>query len=193
MIAIPIVIALLVIGGWALLAGLPYGGPKKLTRTQQPEPSVISEQEPRSTATISEIQVPAEQPAPRRPAIPATVAAAAKAEQAQRTTPPPAPRETPPKVSIPTETPAPTATSAADHEISEDEAVNVLRGYVTSRDYYGLGPTCAGMAGQGYSNAGYTIDVVDRCGDRGRLGRWRVDAKTREVFVQRKDGRYLRP
>ena len=69
-----------------------------------------------------------------------------------------------------------------------------MRDYVTSRDYYRFGSAdCIGAVSQGYKNRGYAIDIVDRCGDHGRLGRWRIDSVTREVFVERADGRYLRP
>lgn len=43
-------------------------------------------------------------------------------------------------------------------------------------------------------DVGYTFDVYSRgCDDDRHLGRWRVDSKTREVFVLRKSGKYGRP
>lgn len=90
--------------------------------------------------------------------------------------------------------PAPAAQPArgSGGEISESEALATLRGYINGRDYYHVEPDCIAVRSGGYRNVGYTIDVRDSCSSR-LLGRWRVDAKTREVFRQREDGRYLRP
>jgi hypothetical protein len=103
------------------------------------------------------------------------------------------PREQPATATAPrpadTTPPPPPASSS---EISESEAVAVLRGFVTSRDYYGVGAACTSITTHGYRNVGYTMEVFDSCSHR-MLGRWRVDAKTREVFRQQDDGRYLRP
>ena len=86
---------------------------------------------------------------------------------------------------------------APREEISEVEASSTLRGYITSSNYYdGVSSTCLSIRGQGYRNVGYTFSVWDSCvsgGGSRMLGRWRVDAKTREVFRQREDGRFLRP
>ena len=98
----------------------------------------------------------------------------------------------PPPVSRPpVRTPAP-ATPVPASEITEPQAEAVLRGYITSRRYYDTGPECVSLSTREYRNAGYTIDVHDSCNSR-QLGRWRVDSKTREIFRQREDGRYLRP
>ncbi len=88
-------------------------------------------------------------------------------------------------------TPAPVQPPPAE-EIGVSEAISTLRGFVTSRDYYGVGADCIGVSSLGYQNAGYTLEVRDSCGSR-TLGRWRVDSKTRELFRQLEDGRYLRP
>lgn len=77
-------------------------------------------------------------------------------------------------------------------EISESDAVSTLRGFLTSRNYYPVGSECISIGSEGYRNAGYTLEVSDSC-NRRQLGRWRVDSKTREVFRQRDDGRFLRP
>jgi len=82
--------------------------------------------------------------------------------------------------------------SAGTGEIDESEAVSTLRGYLVTRNYYQTGAGCLTVSSEGYSNVGYTLSVRDRCGSRS-LGRWRVDAKTREVFRQQEDGRFLRP
>lgn len=101
----------------------------------------------------------------------------------------PAPRPAPPRQTAAAPRPAP----APSREISEDDAMNVLRGYIIARNYYPVDRNCFHVVSLGYKNVGYTLDVVDRCGNRGRLGRWRVDSKTREVFRQQGDGRFLRP
>ena len=67
-----------------------------------------------------------------------------------------------------------------------------LRGYITSRQDYGVSADCLVISSQGYRNVGYTLQAYDRCG-QSSLGQWRVDSKTREVFRRRGDGRYLRP
>lgn len=77
-------------------------------------------------------------------------------------------------------------------EITQSEAESALRSYLASSNYYQLDAGCIGASTTEYRNAGYTIDVRDSCGSR-PLGRWRVDSKTREIFRQRPDGRYLRP
>jgi hypothetical protein len=70
--------------------------------------------------------------------------------------------------------------------------VATLRGFLVTRNYYDTGAGCLRVSSAGYSNVGYTLDVHDSCASR-HLGRWRVDARTREVFRQREDGRFLRP
>ena len=71
-----------------------------------------------------------------------------------------------------------------------------MRGYLTSRKVYDVESSCLQVRSQGYQNVGYTMSAWDSCNSGGgsrMLGRWRVDAKTREVFRQRADGRYLQP
>jgi hypothetical protein len=93
--------------------------------------------------------------------------------------------------------PDPPPPTIPPREITETQAENVLRGYVTSRRYYeNVRPECVQIRGSGYRNAGHGFSVWDGCAPGGgsrMLGRWRVDAKTQEVFVQGDDGRYLRP
>jgi hypothetical protein len=104
-------------------------------------------------------------------------------------TPPPPPRPAP--------TPPAPATPEPGGEISESEAGSTLRRYINSSNYYdGVSGDCLSIRGHGYSNVGYTFSVWDGCvsgGGSRMLGRWRVDSKTREVFRQREDGRFLRP
>jgi len=70
--------------------------------------------------------------------------------------------------------------------ISEGEAAATLRSYVRSRRYYPVAADCVRVESRGYRNAGYNMEVWHSCAGGGSsrlLGRWRVDAKTREVFV----------
>jgi hypothetical protein len=135
------------------------------------EPRVI--EEPVRTAT---------QPPPQR-MIPPPV----------RTTP--APVRTPPAAPPPAPRPAPAP--ARTGEISDAEAAATLRSYIASNSYYeGVTGDCVQVRSQGYSNVGYSYSVWDGCvsgGGSRMLGRWRVDSKTREVFRQQGDGRFLRP
>lgn len=82
-------------------------------------------------------------------------------------------------------------------EISEGDAINRVANYVRSNDYYDIPSSCFRVRSVGYENVGYNIEVIGTCSDIGNdgkiLGRWRVDAKDADVFVQRSDGRYLRP
>lgn len=191
-VGVPITLIILGIAVWALLSGMPFSSDNtKLTRTGQPAPVVVNEQAG-STATTSEIGSPGEPP-------PQPLSAAGRGTDVISTTTTampegmgvPAPQTTTQPAAAP---PRPPQTSAAAaKELSESQAEDVVREYIASRDYYRVGADCVGAASQGYRNRGYTIDVVDRCGDRGRLGRWRVDSVTREVFVRNADGRYLAP
>ena len=204
-VGVPITLIILGIAVWALLSGMPFATDStKLTRTEQPAPAVVNEQTG-TTATTSQISNPNEI---------STTTTAPPAMIPQQTTPPqttttavlvpPAPIPPPAAAPVPVRRPRPPAappaapsaetSTAAANEITESQAEDVLLNFVTSRDYYQAGSAdCIGTVGQGYKNRGYAIDVVDRCGDRGRLGRWRVDSVTRELFVEKSDGRYLRP
>ena len=164
---------------------LPAGMPAPAAVTPPP----AAPPPPQPTATQ-----PVVAPAPKPRATQPAVAPAPKPTATQ----PAAPAPVPAPIVI-TRRPRPAArppqtSSAAAGEITDSQAEDVLRNFVVSRDYYQLGSAeCVGTVVQGYKNRGYAIDVVDRCGDRGRVGRWRVDSLTREVFVQKADGRYLRP
>ncbi len=111
-----------------------------------------------------------EQPRPQQPA-----------PQPRPTTPPPA-RVVP--------------RAAPSEEISGEEAVAAVRSYVRSTRYYPVASECIRVENRGYRNVGYTLEVWHSCAGGGAsrlLGRWRIDSKTREIFRQRDDGRYLRP
>jgi hypothetical protein len=171
MIGAPIAMLVLGLVIWALLAGMPFGG-DRLERREDAQFDTITEGDAPAGSNNRELIVEGEAP----PVV-----------QPTATVPPlvPAPVTTaPPPVAVPVE--PPTA------ELSQDEAVSTLRTYITSRDDYGVSSDCASVSPVEYRNAGYTLDASDSC-DRRSLGRWRVDAKTREVFRQSEDGRYLRP
>ncbi|HVG22707.1 MAG TPA: hypothetical protein VND45_01015 [Thermoanaerobaculia bacterium] len=81
-------------------------------------------------------------------------------------------------------------------EITSDEATATLRNYVRATRYYPVASECIRVENRGYKNVGYNLEVWHSCEGGGAsrlLGRWRVDSKTREVFRQREDGRFLRP
>lgn len=214
----PLVIVGLVLVAWLLLVGLPFGGEKPAvvarpatetiaegTTTSQPapmgtivdvtetmEPPIITETAPAPPITtqtvppVTQTQPPPQTqpqprptPAPQRQPAPITVT--------------PQPRPTPPPVE-PRE--APTTPEEPRTEITEGEASGVLRGHLASNNPYDVASNCLQIRSGGYRNVGYTFSVWDGCvsgGGSRMLGRWRVDAKTREVFRQRDDGRYLRP
>lgn len=177
-------IVVLLLAGYALLIGMPFGRPETLQRTQ----TVVSTvgEDTSAPAGTPDLGVPANPPpAPAPVPMPAPVSTAPA-------TPPPLPLPVPAPVPVPVPTPAPPPPPAppAD-EITEEQAVEILRGY--TRDFYeNVDRTCLGITSHGYVNVGYTLEVVDRCAGRS-LGNWRVDSKTREVFKQNADGRYVRP
>lgn len=208
-------LALLVIGGiiFLLLSGAPYGRDESQPIEQRPATETIAEGESEATATLVEAGDTAANPnipppnidtAPPGTATTTPPPTATVAPPILREDPPPAvtqpPRTVtrPPTVTQPPRTreiapPAPVSPPARPSgEISGEEAVNILRGYITSNDYYGIGARCTSIRGATYRNVGYTIQVHDSCSDR-MLGLWRVDSKTREIFRQQGDGRFLRP
>jgi len=62
---------------------------------------------------------------------------------------------------------------------SEAEAVQALRHYFAAQPDP-IKSECLAVMSRGYSNGYYSFDTVDSCA-RTRLGRWRVNAKTRAV------------
>ena len=209
MIGIPI--ALIVIGllVWALLAGLPFGSkePKVAQRevdvveetttvTRTSEPTIIGE-----TATVVELPSNTDTTVTSVPNVvtstvpvtgtysPAPSPVIREVPDSVRTpaiaAPVPAPRQAPPA-----STNRPPASTAG--EISESEAVSVLDSYLMGSNPYDVDLRCLSVRSVSYRNAGYTLSVRDKC-DGGVLGQWRLDSKTREIFRQRSDGRFLRP
>jgi hypothetical protein len=103
--------------------------------------------------------------------------------------------ETPARSTMP---PPQTSGSPSDdgRPVSGPQAVSLVRNYVVSRSFYNVENECVSVRGGTFRNEGYDVDVWDTCvrgGGSQRLGRWRVDAKTGELFRQRSDGRYLSP
>lgn len=76
-------------------------------------------------------------------------------------------------------------------EISGRTAVGLLDAYLGENNPYDVDLRCLSISNAGYRNVGYTLTVRDSCEGK-RLGQWRVDSKTREIFRQR-DGRFVRP
>jgi hypothetical protein len=206
---VPLVIVGLVIIAFLVLMGLPFGGrdADRPARTVA-ETETIAEAEPVpaaapvQTGTLIDVT---EEPPPEvlgttQTAAPVQSPPPERSQPRVVTQPPPArtvpAKTTPPPASSPVPVPAPrveTPPPARENgEISVSEAMSSVRAFVTSRDYYGVGADCIAVGSLGYQNVGYTLEVRDSCKSR-TLGRWRVDAKTREIFRQREDGRYLRP
>ncbi len=206
----------LVLVAWLLLAGLPFGGEKRVVATATTETiaegtATITPVEPgtivdvggepplATTTTISPTQTmpPITQTMP-----PVTPTQPVIVEEPVRQQPPPRQQQPIPGPSQPIPQPAPREEPDAEPsrpqgDITESEAGSVLRGYLAgSNPYEGVSASCLQIRGLGYSNVGYTFSVWDACVEGGgsrMLGRWRVDSKTREIFRQRDDGRYLRP
>ncbi|HUR79924.1 MAG TPA: hypothetical protein VM733_04110 [Thermoanaerobaculia bacterium] len=166
------------------------------TTTSSPLPAATAtEAPPAATATVAP-PTATTAPLPTRSTPPPTRSApppTRSAPPAAAVRPPPVvvsqPRPLPPPVRV-----VPPPSRAA--EISGDEAAAILRNYVRSTRYYDVAGECIRVENRGYRNVGFNLEVWHSCAGGGAsrlLGRWRVDSKTREVFRQREDGRYLRP
>ena len=177
LIGVPIAIVILIGVIWALLAGMPFSMTRRQSQEVHPaaRPSMGTIPEGTSTATTGSIGdvdgVESEQPAPTQTVAPPMISNA------------------PP---VTTATIAPPAASPPSSEITETEARAILARYLDARDPYHTPGNCLDVRGTGYGNRGFAFDVLDRCQSR-RLGSWRVDSVTRELFEQKPDGRYLRP
>ena len=220
---VPLIIIAIVLIAWLLLAGLPFGRREQKHVVTAPATETIAEgtappAQPQSTGTIVDVTETAPPPLATETAPPpaqtsAPVQTPAPVVVEESTAPPPSPAQSRPAPVVPRPvpvtprpvpatprpapvTPAPARTEPAG-EITGDEAAATVRGFITSRNYYSdVAGGCIQVRTQGYRNVGYTFTVWDGCVNGGgsrMLGRWRVDAKTREVFRQQDDGRYLRP
>jgi outer membrane biosynthesis protein TonB len=222
-----VIVGLIVIA-WLVLAGLPFGGEKRVVATETsetiaegtanvpPEPTgtVVDlgtderfatqtiEAPPltQSTQTTSTQTIPT-QPTPIRTVPPVTQTQPAIQPPPVIVEDQPVPREAIPAPPRPIPRPAPRqapepepAQEETRDEISEAEASSALRSQLASANPYdGVSQSCLQLRSLGYRNVGYTFAVWDACVEGGgarMLGRWRVDAKTREVFRQGDDGRY---
>lgn len=173
--------------------------PPFATETAAPPPLATQTVPPVVTQT-QPVQEPRQQPQPRQQPTPQPRQQPVPQPRQQpapvivdnRPAPRPSPPVTRPPVQQPRQTPAPQPAG----EISEGEAAGVLRGHLASNNPYDVAGNCLQVRSGGYRNVGYGFSVWDTCvggGGSRMLGRWRVDSKTREVFRQRDDGRYLRP
>jgi type IV secretory pathway VirB10-like protein len=197
---VPAVIVGLIVIAWLVLAGLPFGREKSIVTTETSE--TIAEATvatpPAETGTVVDLGGTAEPPFEMETAPPQITP---PITQTQPTTqPPPVIVEEPvviPPPPRPVPVPVPTTREPEPEpvreEISESEARSTLRRHLAAANPYGVSPNCLQLRSAGYRNAGYTFSVWDACVEGGgtrMLGRWRVDAKTREVFRQGDDGRY---
>jgi hypothetical protein len=180
-----------VIVAWLVLAGLPFGGERRDAPRPPPRAVETVKEAPPPQASATIVDVPASTP-PNVATAPTPVRktpAPVIATPARTRAPEPAPNPA-------AKPPAASTTSVATErrEITGAEAESSLRSYVAS--YYRKSTECIRVDNRGYENVGYSLEVWDRCDASGGshlLGRWRVDAKTRDIYRQREDGRYLRP
>jgi hypothetical protein len=179
-------------------------GDDTTTRTALQPPMIIEEVTPPTTTYVDPAPPPYAAPPVVIPPVtqpqPAPTPTPTPALPPVTTTPPPAatqPRPAPVSPPVVTQDPPPPSRPApAESRISEGEAVSRVRQYVASRRVYDTSTACTSVRSRGLINEGYTIEVWDSCAASGgsrRLGRWRVDVKTGEIFRQRDDGRYLAP
>jgi hypothetical protein len=180
---------------------MPFGGSGSRDIKMTPRASVEPVAEGgQASDTVAQIGDPGAVPAQPPPAVPPP-AVPATTDTALSTLPPLAttPVAPPPAVSIPRPQPTPPPVTASappstQHELSEREAIAKLNDTLTAQHPYDVSADCIDVRSEGYRNVGYTLVVRDSCAaDPRTLGRWRVDARTGEVFRQQEDGRYLRP
>lgn len=174
----------IVVIAFLVLAGLPFGGKRRDGTPQRPRAVETVNEAPPPPQSATIVEVPSN--------LDETKAAKTKRPQPSVVAPATVARQVP---AAKAPSPAPVLASRVERsEISGAEAEAALREYVMSTNYYRLAANCVRVDNRGYQNVGYTLEMRDGCGGGSRmLGRWRVDAKTREIFRQREDGRYLRP
>ena len=213
-----VLLAWLLLAGLPFRSDEPKPAPRAQTETiaeappqEPPNSGTLVEVPPGATDDSFEIATTTTQSPPMSAEPPPNVTGtsapptATAAPPVVRTQPPvvrtqPQPRPQPPVVVRTQPQPPPAAVPRPQPqraEITADEATATLRNYVRSSRYYGVAADCIRVENSGYRNVGYDLEVWHSCPGSGggarRLGRWRVDSKTREVFRQRDDGRYLRP
>lgn len=204
---VPAAIVLLVVVAWLVVAGLPFRRDEdrvEVTATgavtetiAEAEPPPVTQQIPLSTASDIGYGTTTTQAPGGTIVLPETTA------------PPPAPQIPPPMISAqpapsagalpPPATQAPAAPEkpSASPEITEAEAAETLRRFLSATDYYrDVTPSCLTLRASGYHNEGFGFSVWDACAGGGgsrRLGLWRVDSHTGEVYVAKNGGRFKRP
>lgn len=200
---VPAVIVGLVVIAWLVLAGLPFGREKSIVATATSE--TIAEgtvaTPPAETGTVVDLGGTVEPPFATQTATTFPTQTLPPITTTQPTSlPPPVIVEEPVVIPAPPRpVPVPTtrepepAPEPVREEISEADATAALRRHLAAANPYDVSPNCLQLRSVGYRNVGYTFSVWDACVEGGgtrMLGRWRVDAKTREVFRQGDDGRY---
>jgi hypothetical protein len=219
----PAAVVGLVILAWLLLVGLPVRREEAASRATTASTETIAEAEPQPQQSSTLIEVPAGTAddsfeistttvaaPPMAPAPTATAPTATALPPMTSATTGSAPVQRPPVIVTqpgPSSQPAPrpqpqpapvrvVPPPSRAGEITANEAAVRLRDFVRSTRYYPVASECLRVESRGYRNEGYNMEVWHSCSGGGSsrlLGRWRVDAKTRELFRQRDDGRYLRP
>ena len=192
---VPAVLVGLVVLAWLVVAGMPFGTSDKPPAT--PQVDTVAEA-PASAPSATIVEVPGDED--RGGTVPSVTTEPAIPSEGSSPPRPSAPETRKATTRTRDQQPIPPATSPAraevQREISPSDAEGILRNYVTSTDYYRVKGECIRINNRGYKNVGYTLEIWNTCEPGGAsrmLGSWRVDAKTREVFRRRDDGRYLRP
>jgi len=183
LIAIPLGILAVGLITWAILSGMPFGGPQQVQTLSGADTSNTIGESAQTTETVSQIggttttnagPVVMPQPLPETTTTqpPAMLPAIVETPPATTTAMPQQPAPPPMASSAPTPS-----------EISEDDALGRLRDFLSTNNPYSTGTDCLGLRSLGYRNHGYTIDVRDTCqSPPASLGRWRVDAVNGEVY-----------
>lgn len=187
---VPSVLVGVVVVAWLLLAGMPFGKSDKPPARPQVD-TVAEAPAPAPAPSSTIVEVPPDQDVGGAP----PVAIPEPTITAERSSPPTSRAAETQKGKTRPQAPAP-ARASTQLEISPSDAEAILHQYVTVTDYYRVKDECLRVNNRGYRNVGYTLEIWNACepgGGSRMLGSWRVDAKTREVFRRRDDGRYLRP
>lgn len=196
------IVSLVVIAGifWFALSGFPIRrNAENRSATTESSRAVIEEGDagemPEGTATIRDLEQPP-------PLVPLQVPPAATPTTSP--TPAPVPIDTaippraaanPPARVTPTPSVSPDIALQQRGEISEARALDRLTEFLRSTNFYKKPADCIALRSNGYRNVGYDLQAFSTCegGSPELLDRWRVDAKTEEVFRRRSNGRYLAP
>lgn len=191
----PSVLVGIVALAWLVLAGMPFGTSDEAPA--KPQFDTVAEA-PASAPPATIVEVPPDDA--HGGTLPSAITEPTIASEGSSPQTSPAVETQKGKTRPQDEQPIPPAPSSgrtrAPLEISPSDAEGILRNYVTATDYYRVKDACLRINNRGYKNVGYTLEIWNVCEPDGAsrmLGSWRIDAKTREVFRRRDDGRYLRP